>query len=236
MPDLPKVPGLPVVKILVFFFAIVFALVVGIAVGTILFKAQNPDVAINFGPIKQEVPSPMPTPVVNIVPSPSPLPSPVGVVIPDGWLTYTNEILGFQFSYPPDVTLEEGDLRGEAIQGSLISPAEFTYFVTAKFNNTELVYIASSVNVQGDYLPVNPKTAADALKAENETGLGMVVTQTTLSGKTAYRVESTENPLLVFFVLSVGKDFTSETSISVIAEKSRAQTVNQIIGSFKFLE
>ncbi len=239
MPDLPKLPGLPVTRILVYFFAFVLALVAGIAVGTIAFKMQNPGAQINFGPFKQTPsPSPVPSPIVQKLPSPTP--SPTGIVIPDDWLTYTNEILGFEFSYPPDVTIEEADLRGDSISGSLISPAEFTYAVSAKFNDTELVYIASSVNVQSDYLPVDPKAAAEALKAENEVdgedGLQMTIVETVLDKGKAYKVESTNNPLLVYFVLSGGKDETSEISISVIAEKTRAQTVEQIINSFKFLE
>jgi len=241
MPDLPKLPGLPVTKILVYFFAFVLALAAGIAVGTIIFKMQNPDAQINFGPFKQ-TPSPSPTPAPSpiVQKQPSPTPSPTGIIIPDDWLTYTNEILGFEFSYPPDVTIEETDLRGDSIQGSLISPAEFTYAVSAKFNDTELVYIASSVNVQSGYLPVDPKAAAEALKAENEIdgeeGLQMTIVETALGESKAYKVESTNNPLLVYFVLSNGKDETSEISISVIAEKTRAQTVEQIIRSFKFLE
>ncbi len=239
MPDLPKLPGLPVTKILVYFFSFVLALAAGIAVGTIVFKMQNPSAAINFGPFKQTPsPSPVPSPIVQSFPSPTP--SPIGTVVPDDWLTYTNEILGFEFSYPPDVTIEEADLRGDSISGSLISPAEFTYAVSAKFNDTELVYIASSVNVQSDYLPVDPKAAAEALKAENEVdgeeGLPMTIVETNLDENKAYKVESINNPLLVYFVLSNGKDETSEISISVIAEKTRAQTVEQIIRSFKFLE
>jgi len=239
MPDLPKLPGLPVTKILVYFFSFVLALAAGIAVGTIIFKMQNPDAQINFGPFKQTPsPSPAPSPIIRSLPSPTP--SPIGIVIPDDWLTYTNEILGFEFSYPPDVTIEEADLRGDSISGSLISPAEFTYAVSAKFNDTELVYIASSVNVQSDYLPVDPKAAAEALKAENEVdgdeGLQMTIVETNLGENKAYKVESTNNPLLIYFVLSYGKDETSEISISTIAEKTRAQTVEQIINSFKFLE
>ena len=239
MPDLPKLPGLPVTKILVYFFSFVLTLAAGIAVGTIIFKMQNPDAQINFGPFKQTPsPSPAPSPIIRSLPSPTP--SPIGIVIPDDWLTYTNEILGFEFSYPPDVTIEEADLRGDSISGSLISPAEFTYAVSAKFNDTELVYIASSVNVQSDYLPVDPKAAAEALKAENEVdgdeGLQMTIVETNLGENKAYKVESTNNPLLIYFVLSYGKDETSEISISTIAEKTRAQTVEQIINSFKFLE
>ena len=239
MPDLPKLPGLPVTKILVYFFSFVLALAAGIAVGTIIFKMQNPDAQINFGPFKQTPsPSPAPSPIIRSLPSPTP--SPIGIVIPDDWLTYTNEILGFEFSYPPDVTIEEADLRGDSISGSLISPAEFTYAVSAKFNDTELVYIASSVNVQSDYLPVDPKAAAEALKAENEVdgdeGLQMTIVETNLGENKAYKVESTNNPLLIYFVLSYGKDETSEISISTIADKTRAQTVEQIINSFKFLE
>ncbi|OGD83890.1 hypothetical protein A3A54_01945 [Candidatus Curtissbacteria bacterium RIFCSPLOWO2_01_FULL_39_62] len=237
MPALPKLPSLPVVKILIYFFTVVFALASGIAAGTILFKAKNPDAQIN---LYGTVPSPTPVPSPIIQRSPSPIPSPTGNVIPDDWLTYTNEILGFEFSYPPDVTIEEADLRGDSISGSLISPAEFTYAVSAKFNDTELVYIASSVNVQSDYLPVDPKAAAEALKAENEVdgedGLQMTIVETALGENKAYKVESTNNPLLVYFVLSSGKDETSEISISTIAEKTRAQTVEQIIRSFKFLE
>ena len=147
--------------------------------------------------------------------------------------------MGFEFSYPPEITIEEADLRGDAIQGSLINPAEFNYAVTAKFNDTELVYIASSVNVNPEYLPINPQATADALKAENETdsesALGLEISAAVLDKNEAYRVESKENERLVFFLLSKGKDDTSEISISVIVEESRAQTINQIINSFKFL-
>lgn len=238
MPALPKLPGLPVTKILVYFFAFVFALSAGLAVGTIVFKMQNPNAAINFGPFGTK-PSPSPTPSPVVKKSPSPEPSPTGTVIPDDWLTYTNEILGFEFSYPPNATLEEGDLRGDAIEGSLISPAEFTYSVTLKINDSELFYIASSVNVSTEFLPVDPKASADALKAENDAdpdaGIRMTVSEISLDGGKAYRVDSIDDERLVFFLLSKGKDDTSQISISTIAEKNSSQTVNQIIGSFKFL-
>ena len=94
--------------------------------------------------------------------------------------------------------------------------------------------------MQSAYLPVDPKAAAEALKAENEIdgedGLQMTITETILDKNKAYTVESTNDPMLVYFVLSSGKDETSEISISVIADKTRALSVEQIINSFKFLE
>jgi len=244
MPALPNLPGLPVTKLLVYFFTVVFSLACGIAVGTMIFKYQNPDAEINVGPIKQAGASPTPVPEAVFSPLisvPSPVPSPVSNIVPDGWLTYTNEILGFEFSHPPDITIDDDDLRGDQIQGSLISPAEYTYYVSVNFNDNELIYIASSVNISDPtFLPVDPKTAADALKSENEsddgTGVNMNITTETLGENNAYRVESIDNELLVFFLFAKGNNDASEITISVIAERSRAQTVDQIIKSFKFLE
>jgi hypothetical protein len=229
---MPKLPSISIAKILLGIFLFVLALVVGLAVGTIAFRIINPDKQINIGPI-QAGPSPSPIPSPIIVPSPLPSPSPTANPIPSDWETYTNEILGFTFQYPPGVTLEESDIRGENIEDAFISEAEFNYGVTIKLTDLEFVIFASSVNVLEENLPVDPQRRASDLLASSESDL--TVSEVDFAQGTAYRVDTQDSPILLYFIFSYGKDEVSEISISVTADSTSAQVIDQMIGSFQFL-
>lgn len=224
---MPALPTLPVTKILLGFFLSVLAIIVGIAAATIAFKIQNPHAQINFG----AKPSPSPSPIVSRSPLPSP--SPTIPPIPGTWQTYTNEVLGFEFRYPDDATLEEGDLRGTEIDQSFIHTAEFTYGVTVKFTDDTFVAVSSSVNVLDEHKPIDPKVNAQGIKDNSEAKVEIVETQ--LGGKKAYKIEPQDEQVLLYFITGFGKNENSEITISVFADNSFEQTVNQIISSFKFL-
>lgn len=230
---MPKLPEISIAKILLGIFLLVLAIVVGLAVGTVAFRIVNPDRQINIGPLSAgPSPSPIPTPIPS--PSPIPTPSPTVAPIPDDWQTYTNEVLGFRFQYPPNTTLEEDDIRDEAIVDSFISEAEFTYGVTLNLTDLEFIVFASSVNVYEESLPIDPEQRAKDLKEHSETKLA--ITEVDFAGGSAYKTNTEDSPILLYFIFSFGKDSTSEISISVTADSTNEDLVDQIISSFEFLE
>lgn len=226
MPALPDLAKSILSKLLL----VVVAAAVGVAAATYYYKSQNPGAAISLNPLEQQSPSPSPSPQQSPISSSSP----TTITVPSDWKTYTNEILGFEFQYPPEITLSEEDLLGEAIENAFLKPAEYDYAVTLSFTESAYVVIASSVNVREEYKPVDTlKTAQDLSSSLGETAS---ISDTTLGGKKAHKVVSTQDPVLVFFVLAPGKNTdSSEISISAVAEKDKEAVINQILGSFKFL-
>lgn len=228
MPALPNLVRSMLTKLLL----IVVAAAVGIAAASILYKFQNPDASLTLNPFDQPSPSPSPSPQQS--PTSTSSPATTTTTVPSDWKTYTNEILGFEFQYPPEIILSEEDLLTEAIESAYLKPAEYDYAVTLSFTESAYIVIASSVNVRDEYKPVDPlKTAQDL---GSSLGEAATISDTILGGKNAHKVVSSQDPVLVFFVLAPGKNTdSSEISISAVAEKDKEAIINQILDSFKFL-